>query len=242
MSDTSALNLLALGCRLWDLDAELVELPLIRGESQSVDRLLPTALLERLSHLVAIERVGPSHTLESLAAQAGNGPAARARFEAEVPLEHRDACHNMRGVVIDDYTAPAHRLFEAASAAGAITTIGIGDGGNEIGMGALPWETLREALKGEHAGRIICRIATDFLILAGVSNWGAYALACAVAGLGGRADLIADWNERSQRELIECLVRDGGAVDGVTRRREPTVDGLPLETYLAVFEQIRHIC
>jgi hypothetical protein len=243
VSDASALKLLALGCRLWGLDVALIELPLSRGESQSVDRLLPSSLLERLSHLVAIERVGPSHTLESLAAQRGNGPAARARFEAEVPLDHRDTCHNMRGVVIDEHTAAAHLLFEQAGARrNRFTTIGIGDGGNEIGMGAIPWQILRDALKGEHAGRIICRIATDFLLLAGVSNWGAYALTCAIVKLCGHDDQIADWNEARQRELIEYLVHEGGAVDGVTRRREPTVDGLPLDVYLRVLEQIRHIC
>lgn len=243
VSDASALKLLALGCRLWKLDVELVELPLTRRESQSVDRLLPSSLWERLSHLVAIERVGPSHTLESLAAQAGNGPAARARFEAEVPLAHRDACHNMRGVMIDEHTAPAHLLFEQAGVGkNRFKTIGIGDGGNEIGMGAIPWEILRDALQGEHAGQIICRIATDFLILAGVSNWGAYALACAVTELRGRSDLIHTWDEAKQRALIECLVSEGGAVDGVTRRREPTVDGLPLNSYLGVLEQIRQQC
>jgi hypothetical protein len=241
-SDASALKLLAMGCALWKLDAELIELPLAHDVPSSVDRLFRSPLDHRLTHLVAIERVGPSHTLESLRAQKSNSPSAIERFALEVPPQHQDACHNMRGVVIDDYTAPAHRLFEAAHTGGSVATIGIGDGGNEIGMGAIPWEVLRGALKGEHAGRIICRIPTDFLILAGVSNWGAYALACAVASLCGRADLIADWDEQRQRELIESLVRDGGAVDGVTRRKEPTVDGLPLDDYLAVLEQIRRAC
>ena len=54
-------------------------------------------------------------------------------------------------------------------------TIGIGDGGNEIGMGKIPHETI---VKNIPNGDLIhCRVPTDHLIVAGVSNWGAYALA-----------------------------------------------------------------
>ncbi|HVX15741.1 MAG TPA: glutamate cyclase domain-containing protein [Pirellulales bacterium] len=243
-SDGSALALLRLGRRLWHLDVDVIELPTQAVEAgDSIDDWLPPSLAQSLTHLISIERVGPSHTLDSLTAQSGNSPAASARFDMEVPLEHRDCCHNMRGVKIDAYTAPAHRWFEAARAGDRrIHTISVGDGGNEIGMGAIPWEALRAALPAEWSGRIICRVASDDLIVAGVSNWGGYALACAVASLRGRRDLIAHWDEARQRELIETLVSEGGAVDGVTRRREATVDGLPIDLYLGVLERIRHLC
>jgi hypothetical protein len=38
--------------------------------------------------------------------------------------------------------------------------------------------------------------------------------------------------------LIEALVREGGAVDGVTRIPQATVDGLPLDSYLATMNEI----
>lgn len=248
ISDRFGLPLLECGRRAWGLEAEIFETPL-GGESapgNTADaatdwchRFFDSPLGRRLTHLISIERVGPSHTAESLAAQTRGGLPPLEQFAREVPPEHRDACHNMRGASIDAVTAPTHLLFEmAAKRAGAIKTIGIGDGGNEIGMGLLPWETLRAALTGEHAGRTICRIATDRLILSGVSNWGAYALACAVAGLRGRADLLSGWDGAAQRRLIERLVQDAGAVDGVTGRREPTVDGIPLEDYSAIVGQI----
>ena len=244
VSDGSAMSLLEIGCRLWQLDAELIEAPLAHCASAAwVDDFFDSSIGRRLTHLISIERVGPSHTLDSLNAQRGNSPEAVARFAREVPIEHRDACHNMRGVIIDKQTAPAHILFEAARARGRpIKTIAIGDGGNEIGMGTIPWELLCAALDDVWAGRIICRIAADDLILAGVSNWGAYALACAVANLRSRRGLIAEWDEAGQRELIESLVHEGGAIDGLTRRREPTVDGLPLDQYLGVLGQIRQAC
>lgn len=192
-----------------------------------------------LTHLVAIERAGPSHTLLSLAAQTRSGAAPIALFEREVPPDERDVCHNMRGEPIDAWTAPLHRLFDAIRARGLpIETIGLADGGNEIGAGSVPWEILRETIAQGPAGRVACRIATDHLLLAGVSNWAAYALAGSVAALAGRRELIADWNADGQRRLIETMVHQAGAVDGVTRMRQATVDGLPLETYLRTMSDI----
>jgi hypothetical protein len=43
---------------------------------------------------------------------------------------------------------------------------------------------------------------------------------------------VRDWHAHSQRRLIETIVERTSAVDGVTLRREPTVDGLPLAIYL----------
>jgi hypothetical protein len=37
------------------------------------------------------------------------------------------------------------------------------------------------------------------------------------------------------------MARDAGAVDGVTKRREATVDGLPLETELGMLDEIHAI-
>ena len=240
ISDRYAQGLLELGCEIGGLKAELFEIPFGPDEEGWLDEFFRSRIGARLTHLVSIERVGPSHTPESLVAQGRNGPAPLDGFLQEVPPEHRDVCHNMRGIAIDDYTAPAHRLFEAVQRHDRrIKTIGIGDGGNEIGMGGIPWELLRAALDGNEAGRIICRIPTDFPILAGVSNWGAYALAYAVASLKGRRDLITAWDEERERQLIEKLVREGGAIDGLTRRCEATVDGLALDVHLGVLARIR---
>lgn len=240
ISDRFAIALLDLGCRVWRLNAELFEVPLGRQDASWLHDFFDSSIGRRLSHLIAIERVGPSHTVESFSAQHRSSPAPLDSFLVEAPERHRDVCHNMRGVNIDHCTAPAHRLFEAAELKDrGVKTIGIGDGGNEIGMGSIPWENLRVALNSEQAGRIICRIPTDYLILAGVSNWGAYALACAVMCLRGRSELIDGWGEEHEGELIESLVREGGAIDGLTRRRETTVDGLSLDRYLDVLKQIR---
>lgn len=196
----------------------------------------------RLSHLIAVERVGPAHTPASLQAQQRAGPAPLREFQALVPPEHYDRCHNMRGEIIDAATPPLHALFERLGEfCPRARSIGIGDGGNEIGMGAVPWEELVCRLASDHAGRLPCRIATDWMIIAGTSNWGAFALAAATALLRGRVEPLARWTAEAHRAVLEALVEYGPAVDGLTRRREPTVDGLPFITYIQPWEGIRRM-
>ncbi len=204
-----------------------------------------------LTHLIAIERVGPSHTLESLRRQLsgqsatwGAGQPADASVEAEflatVPPAEQNRCHNMRGEVIDEFTAPTHLLFDLLGLVfPQARTIGIGDGGNEIGMGKVPWLELTRRLTGSHAGWVPCRIATDWNILAGTSNWGGYALGAAVAWLRRCHDLLLAETADRQLQILEAMIANGPAVDGVTRRREATVDGLPFLTYIQPWEAMR---
>jgi hypothetical protein len=155
------------------------------------------------THLIALERVGP-------------GEDGR--------------CRNMRGLDITEHTAPAHYLFENdGPQTPPRCTIGIGDGGYEIGMGKIPLDTIRRNIpNGE---RIACRVATDYLIVAGVSNWGAYALAAGVAVLRGQRLPAALFAAERERELLRVMVEKGPLVDGVTARPTVSVDGLSFEDY-----------
>jgi hypothetical protein len=211
-----------------------------------------------LTHLIAVERVGPSHTPGSVT-KTGEllvaswelsaslplafQPSALSQFLTDVAVEHHNRCHNMRGVCIDAHTAPLHLLFERLpDIHPAARTIGIGDGGNEIGMGSIPWYELRRRLSGDHAGRIPCRIACDFHLVAGTSNWGAMALAAAVCWLRDRRDLLTPWTSDRHQQWLQHLVDNGPAVDGVTGRREATVDGLPFLTYIQPWEGVLRLC
>jgi hypothetical protein len=201
---------------------------------------LQNELRLNLSHLIAIERVGPSHTADSLARQPRSGEIPLERFIDRVPLEQRDCCHNMRGENINRFAGDLHRLFEEiAEVQPAVRTIGIGDGANEIGMGAVSWEELERRLSGEQSARVPCRIATDWNIVAGTSNWGGYALAAAVTLLRGQVAAVAPFDSGQQQAVLEAMVEHGPAVDGVTKRREATVDGLPFLTYIQPWEAIR---
>ncbi|HVW02824.1 MAG TPA: glutamate cyclase domain-containing protein [Planctomycetaceae bacterium] len=195
-----------------------------------------------LTHLIAIERVGPSHTPESLQQQPRKGPVPLAEFQSKVSPDDFNHCHNMRGERIDAWTGAMHQLFEKRpDTPPGMKTVGIGDGGNEIGMGCIPWEELARRLEGEIGAKIPCRIATDWNIISGTSNWGGYALAAAVLLLRGETERLRPFDREQQRHALEYLVEHGPAVDGVTRRREATVDGLPFLTYIQPWEGIRRL-
>ena len=142
--------------------------------------------------------------------------------------------HNMRGRDVTDTTPPLDELFIEAGRRG-LTTIGIGDGGNEIGMGKVFGSALDAVPHGRQVATIV---PTDFCIVAGVSNWGAYGLAGALSILEGR-DLLP--SAESVAQDLERMVADGGAADGVTHRtyQAPTVDGLDLSYSLRMLEEIR---
>jgi hypothetical protein len=190
-----------------------------------------------LTHLVALERVGPNHTPSSLRHQKEITTVDRHHFQQEVPARHQNRCHSMRGRDITAETRPAHLLFEAARFwKPRVYTIGIGDGGNEIGMGKVPWDTIRRNIP--NGGRIACRVPTDHLLVAGVSNWGAYALAAGVRLLRGAPHDPALFDVGRERELLQIMVERGPLVDGKTGRPEATVDGLPFDRYAEVLKRL----
>lgn len=147
------------------------------------------------------------------------------------------APRNMRGLDIGSYTAPLDDLFTA----GPWQTIAVGDGGNEIGMGSLPGELIAQHV--EHGERIACVTAAQHLIVAGVSNWGAYALLGALAALreDWRATLLACLSEDLDETVLKATVERGPAVDGVSRLRRMTVDNLDIAVHHSKLRQIRAV-
>jgi D-glutamate cyclase len=147
------------------------------------------------------------------------------------------APRNMRGEDIGSYTAPLDELF----AAGPWQTIAVGDGGNEIGMGRIPRTVIAAAVA--HGETIACATSAHHLIVTGVSNWGAWGLVAALAAIRGdwRERLLACLDEERDRRILEAAVRQGPAVDGVSRRQEMTVDNLDLATHHRKLRAIRSL-
>jgi hypothetical protein len=191
----------------------------------------------RLTHWLALERAGPSHTPESIRDQPGASAEAVARFLREVPPDHYGRCHSMRGRDLSSLMRPAHLLFEQARAWDRdLITIGVGDGGNEIGMGKISWDVIRRNIP--NGGLIACQVPTDHLIVAGVSNWGAYGLAAGVALLQGKSLDKELYDAERERELLRIMVEQGPLVDGVTGKQTLTVDGLSFEQYVQPLERL----
>ena len=145
------------------------------------------------------------------------------------------APRNMRGLDISSYTVPLDELFTA----GPWETIAIGDGGNEIGMGSVPRRLIAQHI--DHGETIACVTPARHLIVAGVSNWGAYALlgALAVVRPDWRGRLLACLHEELDKAILEATVNNGPAVDGVSRLRTMTVDNLDVTVHHNKLREIR---
>lgn len=145
------------------------------------------------------------------------------------------APRNMRGQDIGSYTAPLDDLFVA----GPWETIAVGDGGNEIGMGAISRALIARHI--DHGETIACVTPAQHLIVAGVSNWGAYALIGALAALreDWRPTLLGCLDEALDRAVLEAMIEQGPAVDGVSRLPTLTVDNLDIATHHQVLRKIR---
>lgn len=138
--------------------------------------------------------------------------------------------YSMRGEILDDLVPAADSLINPPFPR-AFRTIAIGDGGNELGLGGL-----REALKERitHGELIFCSTVADYMIPAGISNWGAFACVAALSVLSGRPLLKPAGNEYAVLQAM-CAA---GAVDGCTRKNEISVDGQSWEDYAATISDI----
>ena len=134
---------------------------------------------------------------------------------------------NMRGIDISSETAPCDALFLAAY--GKIPTIGVGDGGNEIGMGNVA-RAVEQRLSLTPA-----QIKADILVIATVSNWGAYGIVAALAEQTGISLLV------SFRDAEKFLLRtvEMGSVDGISHEHVARVDGFGMDTEQEIIDGLQ---
>ena len=194
-----------------------VNLEIVDVDEQSVralrDRL--EAAGEPLTHLIAIERCS---------------------------LGSDGRPHREHGWDIGDDTAPLDFLFQDSGWSPKWETIGIGDGGNEIGMGVLPREIVEADIP--NGALVGATTGADHLIVAGVANWGAYALLAAIARLRSdlSAQLLKHFHADFESDVLEAAVTVGQAIDDSRVDRlgqlQLTIDRLPLEDHVRVIEAV----
>lgn len=204
VTDEYSAPLLAAGAAVAGIEVPIAQIDL---PQESADRTIDELLGKFApTHVLAIERPG----------NAADG--------------HR---YSMRGEMLDDLIPGADRLLDPPASRN-FTTLAVGDGGNELGLGGLRAQLGERITHGE---LIFCATTADLVVPAGISNWGGYALAAALSLLSGKALLRSPAHER---RVVEAMVA-AGAVDGCTRQRALSVDGLPWDDYAGTLQDIfRH--
>ncbi len=214
------------------------------------DGPLGAFFLERAFEAISgfVEQVADEPVLRAITA-ARKLVGHRERTMLDVPQTHKIVIerpgraadgkrYSMRGVDVDAHHNPRHTRYAEIPAPGVLS-IGIGDGGNEIGMGKIPHATVVANIP--NGDLVHCRVPTDLLIVAGVSNWGAYALAAGAFVLRGSRLPANLFDPDRERAILDAMVREGPLVDGVTGKRESTVDGLTWGQYVEPLERIAEI-
>jgi hypothetical protein len=158
--------------------------------------------------------------LEPVSAQDGNALeqmqlivdkyGADAIVHTEVPGRNSMGVYsNMRGIPVGSFNAPLDEIMNIGNDQG-VHTIGIGDGGNEAGMGGLAG--VPKALNGNEMQAIV---QAEHQVLAWNSNLGAIALAELLLAANGKK---RSCSAAQLGQIIEKTLKEGG-VDGVSRGR-----------------------
>jgi hypothetical protein len=116
---------------------------------------------------------------------------------------------NMRGIQISDFNATLDGVAELANARG-LNTVGVGDGGNESGMGQIGG--VPKALNQDDMQAVI---PAAHQVIAWNSNLGAIALGEFVLSAAKKGPSC---DETELEKLLRVLFKEG-AVDGITRGR-----------------------
>ncbi len=168
-------------------------------------------------------------------------PGAIVAIEKLGPNE-RGVYHMVKGHDSSAFQAKAGRLFEAAQPRGVLT-IGVGDRGNEIGMGAIA-DTVKRLLpygakcQCPCGGGVADATLVDVVVPGTCSNWGAYGIAACLAALLDDPDILHDARAEA-RMLRGCI--DAGMADGISILCEPAVDGIAEDVHLAVVTMLNAI-
>ncbi len=150
-------------------------------------------------------------------------------------MNEKGVIHTSRG---DDTTGPMAKVDVLMKRAKErqILTIGIGDGGNEIGRGVIAeglrqWLPFGKQCRCPCGGGIVPITKTDFLVPAAVSNWGAYGISAMIALLEEKREVFHS-SEIEHRVLLGCI--DAGLIDGGSGYVNGGVDSLSTSIHMSM--------
>ncbi|XP_061854361.1 D-glutamate cyclase, mitochondrial isoform X2 [Colius striatus] len=222
-----------------------------------IEEAVQLGILKRPVPLLSYQRENADSALMFLCE---NGNPRRPRFDHLIAIERAGMAadgnyYNSRKVNIKHLVDPIDELFLAAQTIPGVKTTGVGDGGNELGMGKVK-DAVKKHIKNGDV--IACDVEADFTVVAGVSNWGGYAIACALYVLSTceihdrylrKAVGFPHFSNKAvwlsalpsvtkEEKLLKTLVQHG-VRSGKTASLEMEVDGLPFHnTHSLMIEKL----
>jgi hypothetical protein len=148
--------------------------------------------------------------------------------------------HGLGGRPLDGLVADLDYLFRNAKKSN-IPTIGIGDGGNELGTGVIAEDLPKFSPKAVDCGipgrgGVGAAMAADWLVVSNVSNWGATGIVAALSALLGNPVIFHD--PELETRATEACVANGG-VDGMFMAPEPAIDGIAIVEWEGMVRSLR---
>lgn len=140
------------------------------------------------------------------------------------------AYYDMRRRDVSEVTVP----LDGYALDGASRVMGIGDGGNEVGMGNF-MEPLRAMMP--YYVNCLSSVGADVCIPVDVSNWGAYAMS---AALSRECGVWLGQTASEETAMLEALA-SAGAVDGRSKEKTMSVDGFDMSKQLEIVSSLRDL-
>lgn len=150
-------------------------------------------------------------------------------------LNEMGKIHNMLGCDTGDSQAKVDYLFQEAFQEG-ILTIGIGDGGNEIGMANIS-DGIKTHIEFGDKCQCECGLGiapstlVDMLVTGTVSNWACYGLTAMLAALRMNRNYL---HTAQREELLMITAMQAGFHDAIYGSIGMSVDNFPLEVHCSI--------
>jgi len=150
--------------------------------------------------------------------------------------------HNMGGFDVSKYHAKVEFIFTEAQKRG-ILTVGIGDGGNEVGMGVIE-DVVRKFVPYGNTCRCPCgggiaaTSKADVVVTAAAADWGGHAVSGMLSKICEKEIGVLSVE---QLETMFTLVTSVGAIDGDKGTVERSSETLSIEVHKSVLLLIRQI-
>jgi hypothetical protein len=158
-------------------------------------------------------------------------PKAMVSIEKPAPTP-TGTYHTGPGLDVSDVVGKVDIFVDEAHARGVLT-IGIGDGGNEVGMGMI----LKDVCEIVPTGKIMgTKVSTDILVVSAIANWGAYAIeACLAAAL----HLPEALHPLAVERRVADASSHAGLIDPTSGIAHGWVDGTPPICSESILELLR---